>query len=122
MANEWNEIQTTRKISPLFQLVSTIFVLKVREGTGTWSVVGLNSMIHVCLCSHQVIGVEHWAVADPEVHTSAPEYMKDSPPSFICRFAVGVMVYVIIYFLQVGSAHSFMVQYASLSCDKVSTS
>jgi hypothetical protein len=86
------------------------------------SVVGLKTVIHICLYSHQVIGVEHWAVADPEVHTSPPEYMKGSPPSFICRFAVGVMVYVIIYFMQVGSAHSFMVLYASLNCGKVSTS
>jgi len=29
VANEWNEIQTTRKISLFFQLVLTVFVLKV---------------------------------------------------------------------------------------------
>jgi hypothetical protein len=102
VANEWNEIQTTRKISPLFHLVFTIFILKVREGTVMWRIAGLNTMTHVCLCSCQVVGVEHWAVADPEVHTSPPEYMKDSPPSFVCRFAVGVMVYITVYFLQVG--------------------
>lgn len=36
VANEWNEIQTTRKISLLFQLVLTIFVLRVCEGTVKW--------------------------------------------------------------------------------------
>ncbi|PNF39238.1 hypothetical protein B7P43_G17631 [Cryptotermes secundus] len=75
VANEWNEIQTTRKTSLFFQLVLTVFVLKV-------------------------IGVEHWAVADPEVHTAPPEYMEDSSASPICRFAVGVMTYLIIYLLQ----------------------
>lgn len=57
------------------------------------------------MCCHQVIGLEHWAVADPEVHTTPPEYMKDSPPNLTCRLAVGVMVYLIILFLQVGSVH-----------------
>lgn len=38
VANEWNQIQTTRKTSLLFQLVLTVFVLKVRVGlvTSKW--------------------------------------------------------------------------------------
>ncbi|KAJ4448147.1 hypothetical protein ANN_10160, partial [Periplaneta americana] len=75
VANEWNEIQTTRKVSLMFQLVVTVFILKV-------------------------LGVENWAVADPELHTTQPEYMKNSSPSLICQFAVGVMVYLLVYFLQ----------------------
>lgn len=104
VANEWNEIQTTRKTSLFFQLVLTVFVLKVCEELVASNSNGLNMVIYVCLCCHQVIGVEHWAVADPEVHTAPPEYMEDSSASPICRFAVGVMTYLIIYLLQVGMA------------------
>ncbi|KAK7873573.1 hypothetical protein R5R35_009277 [Gryllus longicercus] len=75
VANEWNEMQTKRKISLLFQLVFTVFILKV-------------------------VGVEHWAVADPDVSTSVPTYMNDSPPCASFRFAIAVLVFVIVYILQ----------------------
>jgi meckelin len=109
VANEWNEIQTTRKINLFFHLVLTVFVLKVCECTVMCNVARLNTVMHVCLYCQQVIGLEHWAVADPELHTTPPEYMKDSPPNLTCRLAVGLMVYSIIYFLQVGSVHYIIV-------------
>ncbi|XP_067004734.2 meckelin [Anabrus simplex] len=75
IANEWNEIQTSRKVSLLFQLLTTTFLLKV-------------------------MGIEHWATADPELHTDPAEYMAISPPSLVCRLAVGFLVYILVYFLQ----------------------
>ncbi|PSN51036.1 hypothetical protein C0J52_15421 [Blattella germanica] len=47
-----------------------------------------------------VIGIENWAVADPDLHTTPPAYMDNSPPNVVCRFAVGVCVYLSIYFAQ----------------------
>ncbi|KAJ9575177.1 hypothetical protein L9F63_025870, partial [Diploptera punctata] len=75
VANEWNEIQAKRKTSLIFQLLVTVFFLKV-------------------------VGIENWAVADPDLHTSTPEYMNDSPPSLICRFAVGLCVFLTVYLVQ----------------------
>lgn len=77
VANEWNEIQTERRVSVLVQLFVTVFLLKV-------------------------VGVEHWATSDPELHANIPDYMEKTPPSVICRLAVGVLVYVFVYLLQVG--------------------
>nr|CAD7394278.1 unnamed protein product [Timema cristinae] len=75
VANEWNEIQTNRKISLLFQIILTVFLLKI-------------------------VGLEYWSIPDPELHTSLPPHMQQSRLSPTCRFAVGVIVYMTVYLFQ----------------------
>jgi meckelin len=37
VANEWNEIQTIRKISPTFQVIAVLFFLEVSVALHSWS-------------------------------------------------------------------------------------
>ncbi|KAL1129664.1 hypothetical protein AAG570_012609 [Ranatra chinensis] len=71
VANEWNEIQTMRKTSIVFQLAVTIMILKV-------------------------YGVENWANSTPELHSPG----KNDSYNVVFRFAIGVMVYCLVYVIQ----------------------
>ncbi|XP_046999873.1 meckelin isoform X2 [Schistocerca americana] len=75
IANEWNEIQTKRKTSLVFQLSVTLLFLKV-------------------------IGLENWALSNPNLHSSILESTMGNPPCVMFRFAIGVTVYLVIYVLQ----------------------
>ena len=68
VANEWNEIQTYRKISHSLQIVLVIFVLKV-------------------------CGVENLATADPLNAFDLEDGAFHSEYSYVCRFALGVAIY-----------------------------
>ncbi|XP_064640211.1 meckelin-like isoform X2 [Lineus longissimus] len=70
VANEWNEIQTIRKIHPLFQLFCVIFFLKV-------------------------VGFENLATADPFSNFTIDSGTYTSPHSRIFRYAIAVSVYVL---------------------------
>lgn len=71
IANEWNELQTYRKIDLGLQLSLTLLFLKV-------------------------IGFENLATAEPNsnLKPSSNEYI--SPQSYVCRFAISMSVYAII--------------------------
>ncbi|KAK3890444.1 hypothetical protein Pcinc_005601 [Petrolisthes cinctipes] len=75
LANEWNEIQTHRKINVSFQLLVTLLFLKV-------------------------IGFENLASADPtsNFHPTSDAYV--SPQSYVCRFAISITVYVVVVAVQ----------------------
>lgn len=76
VANEWNEIQTMRKISPEFQIFATLFFLKV-------------------------VGFEHLTTTDPISRFKVDpttEYIGEYSP--ILRFAVLSMVYLCIECVQ----------------------
>ncbi len=70
IANEWNEIQTTRKINHLFQIFAVVFFL-------------------------HVVGLENITTADPrsDFHHHEGEYY--APYSKIFRFAVSGLVFVL---------------------------
>ncbi|XP_068208396.1 meckelin [Palaemon carinicauda] len=68
IANEWNELQTHRKIDLGCQLFITLIFLKV-------------------------FGFENIAVADPRSHLSIEDTDYVSPQSYVCRFAVSVTIY-----------------------------
>ena len=68
VANEWNEIQTIRKISHSLQIILVIFVLKV-------------------------CGVENLATADPLNAFDLDDGDFHSEYSYVCRFALGVAIY-----------------------------
>ncbi|KAJ1524437.1 hypothetical protein ONE63_010934 [Megalurothrips usitatus] len=75
IANEWNEIQTLRKTSLSMQLLVLLLCLKV-------------------------FGWEQWALPIPDSSFTIPGSMETAPPNILCRFAVGVLVYLGIYILQ----------------------
>ena len=71
VANEWNEIQTFRKISPMLQVFSVVFFLKVA-------------------------GFENLATADPNSYYAYDQTMYKSPDSRIFRYAIAATVYIVI--------------------------
>ena len=71
VANEWNEIQTARKISPVFQYFATLLFLSV-------------------------IGVGNLATMDPQNNLHADVTMYTAPTSRILRFALIGIVYLLI--------------------------
>nr|XP_053641598.1 meckelin-like [Cherax quadricarinatus] len=75
IANEWNELQTYRKIDLGCQLFLTLLFLKV-------------------------IGFENLAAADPNSSLSVNNGNYNSPQSYVCRFAISMSVYVIIVAVQ----------------------
>ncbi|XP_065347535.1 meckelin [Cloeon dipterum] len=89
VANEWNEIQATRRTSVTVQLLVTVFCL-------------------------QVIGIEHWATPDPELHTVAQSKFGESK-SLALRFAVGLLVYIVAYVVQWLVVTGFFERYVSNS-------
>ena len=71
VANEWNEIQTVRKINPIFQIFAVIFFL-------------------------HVVGFENWASADPhnELNPGSDDYSSED--SRIFRYAIGTLTWIVI--------------------------
>ncbi|XP_067651968.1 meckelin-like [Haliotis asinina] len=75
VANEWNEIQATRKISPVLQVFAVVFFLRV-------------------------VGFENVATMDPDgsVLKNAADYQ--SQQSYVYRYAVAVLVYLLVAITQ----------------------
>ena len=71
VANEWNEIQTTRKTNPFFQIFCTLFFLNV-------------------------VGIENVTTSDPNSDLSRDANKYYAPDSRIFRFGVATMVYVLV--------------------------
>lgn len=95
VANEWNEIQTKRKINLNIHLLFTIMLLKVKI-TFFWFFDGKNKNYV------QVAGLEHWASAEPQLHVAETPHLG-IPSSFTCRFATGGLVYLVVYIVQVSA-------------------
>eukprot|EP00094_Tigriopus_californicus_P012053 TCALIF_11646-PA protein Name:"Similar to Tmem67 Meckelin (Rattus norvegicus)" AED:0.11 eAED:0.11 QI:708/0.75/0.55/1/1/1/9/0/735 len=75
VANEWNELQVRRKTN-----------------------VGLQIIILILL--FQVIGLEHYATADPKMSLSFKDGEYHSQYSFVCRFALAVVIYMGVALIQ----------------------
>ncbi|KAK6982489.1 Meckelin [Biomphalaria glabrata] len=76
VANEWNEIQTKRKINPIFQIFAVVFFL-------------------------HVVGFEDTTTKDPDgtVNKGSDVYMSEQSPMF--RMALATLIYLIIGIVQV---------------------
>nr|XP_022342617.1 meckelin-like [Crassostrea virginica] len=74
-ANEWNEIQTCRKINHIFQIFAVVFFLNY-------------------------VGFENTATKDPngQVVKSTSDYQAPYDPMF--RYAIGALVYLLVAFVQ----------------------
>ncbi|XP_074646221.1 meckelin-like isoform X2 [Tubulanus polymorphus] len=75
IANEWNEIQTHRKIRPIFQLMAVIFFLKV-------------------------VGFEYLASADPQSLFYIPTDGYRAPDSRIFRYAIATCIFFVVALCQ----------------------
>ena len=71
VANEWNEIQTTRKINQIFQIFAVVFFLTV-------------------------VGFQNMATADPRSDLIKQSDMYYSGDSRIFRFAIAALVYLLV--------------------------
>lgn len=75
VANEWNEIQTVRKINPLFQVLTTLFFL-------------------------EVVGFKNLALMDPSSSLSRSLSDYAAPYSRILRYAVATTIWLVIGIIQ----------------------
>ncbi|XP_041104732.1 meckelin-like isoform X2 [Polyodon spathula] len=76
VANEWNELQTLRKINPVFQIFAVLFFL-------------------------EVVGFSNLALMDPSSDLSRDPQSYQAPWSLILRYGVATSVWLVIGFLQV---------------------
>ncbi|XP_064123967.1 meckelin isoform X5 [Loxodonta africana] len=76
VANEWNEIQTVRKINPLFQVLTVIFFL-------------------------EVVGFKNLALMDPSSSLSRSPSSYIAPYSRILRYAVSSALWLVIGIIQI---------------------
>ena len=70
IANEWNEIQSLRKISPVLVLVTVLLFL-------------------------DVIGLHNLSERDPSSHVTTPNHRYSAPHSRVLRFGLMILFYVI---------------------------
>ncbi|KAM8966844.1 meckelin [Pelodytes ibericus] len=91
VANEWNEIQTVRKINPLFQVLAVLFFLKI-------------------------VGFENLALMDPSSSLSRSPQDYIAPWSRTLRYGVATSLWLSIGFLQ---ALFFAVCYERFVEDKI---
>uniref|UniRef100_T1HAV0 Uncharacterized protein n=1 Tax=Rhodnius prolixus TaxID=13249 RepID=T1HAV0_RHOPR len=75
VANKWHDLQTIRKTNIIIQLAVTIIVLKV-------------------------MGLELWALKEPELSTTLNDRMNFIDYSIVFRIAVVVCVYLAVYIVQ----------------------
>lgn len=76
MANEWNEIQTLRKISPTFQVLCVLFLL-------------------------EVVGFSNLALRDPWATLSRPPHTYTPAHSQVLRFGLASCLWLSVGLLQV---------------------
>ncbi|KAL1449101.1 hypothetical protein WDU94_000334 [Cyamophila willieti] len=75
IANEWNEIQSKRKTSTLVQILTTLYLIKIS-------------------------GLEHLALAQPELNTRVADDMVYIPEDPILKLGVAVSTYLLVYLTQ----------------------
>ncbi|NXW16104.1 MKS3 protein, partial [Circaetus pectoralis] len=83
IANEWNEIQTVRKINPLFQVLAVLFFL-------------------------EVVGFSNLALMDSSSSLTRSSESFIAPWSRILRFGVSAALWLAIAFLQVCKTHDIL--------------
>ncbi|MGH0147221.1 UNVERIFIED_CONTAM: hypothetical protein FKN15_051391 [Acipenser sinensis] len=76
VANEWNELQTVRKINPVFQIVAVLFFL-------------------------EVVGFSNLALMDPSSNLSRDPQSYQAPWNLILRYGVATSMWLVIGFLQI---------------------
>ncbi|XP_032876296.1 meckelin [Amblyraja radiata] len=76
VANEWNNIQTIRKINPIFQLLTVIFFL-------------------------EIAGFANLATMDPYSKLTSSAESSAIPPSRILRFGVATTIWLLVGFMQI---------------------
>lgn len=58
-------------------------------------------MLIAIYCALQVFGWEQWALPVPDSSLFSPDSLGSPPPNIVCRFSLGVLVYMAVYILQV---------------------
>ncbi|XP_078543168.1 meckelin [Lissotriton helveticus] len=91
IANEWNEIQTVRKINPLFQVLAVLFFL-------------------------EVVGFANLALMEPSSSFTKSTQDYVAPSSRILRYGVSMALWLVIGFMQMGF---FVVVYERFVEDKI---
>ncbi|KAK6490793.1 meckelin [Huso huso] len=76
VANEWNELQTVRKINPVFQIFAVLFFL-------------------------EVVGFSNLALMDPSSNLSRDPQSYQAPWNLILRYGVATSMWLVIGFLQI---------------------
>lgn len=94
VANEWNEIQTMRKISLPLQLIACIFVLEVVFRH--FKKLEFKTLFHVNI-NFQIFGVSSWAHIGIQIDSRNSENSIISPSY---QFALSGMVFLSLYFIQ----------------------
>lgn len=103
MANEWNEIQTIRKISPTFQIMAVLFFLEVHLTSTLFAVLVMSLLLVADMspCVVQVLGFSNLALRDPwptlerSLQAYTPSY------SLILRYGLAATLWLCIGLLQV---------------------
>lgn len=95
VANEWNELQTRRKIHLGLQVILVVFILKVVLDPLTHTHFVLDSV------SLQICGVENIATADPKSVVDLHDGYYHSDFSYVCRFALASSIYILVTLIQV---------------------
>ena len=71
LANEWNEIQSFRKISPTFVLIAVLFFL-------------------------EVVGLKHLAEKSPSAHITTSDERYSPPHSIVLRFVLAAVLFTVV--------------------------
>lgn len=108
VANEWNEIQTIRKISPTFQIMAVLFFLEVHL-TPTHTLCSLFAAFVMFLflitgvspCIVQVVGFSNLALRDPWPTLQRSPQAYTPSYSLILRYGVAAALWLCIGLLQV---------------------
>ena len=95
VANEWNEIQSLRRINHTLMLILVLLFLEVHTCACmcTYEVTSLPPSLPPSL---QVVGLGHLAERDPVSAVSTSEERYSAPSSDILRFSISSLVFVII--------------------------
>lgn len=111
VANEWNEIQTIRKINPTFQIISVLFFLEVSCSA--------RYALDVCVCAWldfvrvcvwgcwQVVSFSSLALRDPSSELQRSDEGYIPAYSRILRYGVATAVWLCIGFIQVPTHQNF---------------
>lgn len=106
VANEWNEIQTIRKINPTFQIMAVLFFIEVWIPQKCCTQLLFPHFYHVLIadilsCIAQVLGFSNLALRDPwpTLERSADAYNPSY--SLILRYGLAATVWLCIGLLQV---------------------
>ncbi|CAB4058506.1 TMEM67 [Lepeophtheirus salmonis] len=113
VANEWNELQTTRKISISLQIFMILIILKVFYNL--YNIRNLRLLNNKSFV-FKICGVENVGTSDPQSSFTLSDGEYHSNFSFVCRFALSVSVYGSVALVQVAFWRGI---YTSLIEDKL---